>query len=316
MAFRASTLSSNPGDGSSSNLVGTMPTTSPGDYVGAIVNFTRAPSAFDSVTPPAGWTLVSSGDVAANIICGYFTLTGGAPSSPPASYTWALSSAFTGTQVIIFSLSGRGLTETFVTNSQSAAGFTSPMTISATGGTAAAADDLVFLAGVNNDNGAGAAFAAATGSPGTFALRNTAGGFAPVTLSTLDAAGAGATGTISDVCTYSFGVNTCWTAFVVSVPASVGGPVITAQPQPVSTFAGNTATFSVTATGTGTLHYQWKQNGSNVGTDSSSYTTPTLDMSFNGSVYTVDVTDDNGTTTSQGALLTVYIVAAVAWIRA
>lgn len=48
---------------------------------------------------------------------------------------------------------------------------------------------------------------------------------------------------------------------------------ITSQPQSVSREQGVSATFSVVAnTGAGNLSYQWKNNGVNVGTDSSSYT--------------------------------------------
>lgn len=112
------------------------------------------------------------------------------------------------------------------------------------------------------------------------------------------------------------GTNFSYVSAVALTTSVAAGPSITVQPQSVSTYVGNTATFNVTATGTGTLHYQWKKNGSNVGTDSSSYTTPTLTMADNGAVYTVVVTDDNGSVTSNGALLTVYIVAAVAWIKA
>lgn len=84
------------------------------------------------------------------------------------------------------------------------------------------------------------------------------------------------------------------------------GPTISSQPSDTIVNTGNTATFSVTASGTGTLTYQWKLNGSNIsGATSSSYTTGTLTISDTGGLYSVDVTDSNGTTTSRSALLTV-----------
>lgn len=90
------------------------------------------------------------------------------------------------------------------------------------------------------------------------------------------------------------------------------GLSITTQPQDAGKNAGSTVSFSVTATGTGTLHYQWKRaerdstTFSNVGTDSASYTTGTLTVvGDNGAHFQVVVTDDNGSTTSRSALLEV-----------
>jgi hypothetical protein len=96
----------------------------------------------------------------------------------------------------------------------------------------------------------------------------------------------------------------------------IAGPTITAQPTNQIVLLGQTATFNISATGTGTVHYQWRKNGSNVGTDSSSYTTPATDMTYNGAIYDCLVTDNNGTVPSGTASLTVYIVAAVTWFRA
>jgi hypothetical protein len=96
----------------------------------------------------------------------------------------------------------------------------------------------------------------------------------------------------------------------------VSGPTITAQPQNATVYEGQTANFTVTATGTGTLHYQWKDDGSNVGTDSSSYTTGTLAASDSGSLIRCDISDDVDTTQSSNAILTVLIAARLAWLRA
>lgn len=106
------------------------------------------------------------------------------------------------------------------------------------------------------------------------------------------------------------------TEMIVFEPSAPPGPTINSGPQSQTKFIGSTATFTVSATGTGTLHYQWKRNGGNVGTDSSNYTTPTLDFSNNGDVYTVDVTDDNGTVTSDLAFLTVIFSTSIAWFVA
>ena len=77
-------------------------------------------------------------------------------------------------------------------------------------------------------------------------------------------------------------------------------PVIDVQPQNQQVKIGGVLALSVTAHGTGTLHYQWKKDGSNVGTDASTYTKSGYVDADRGS-YTVDVTDDVSTTTSDAA---------------
>ncbi len=83
-------------------------------------------------------------------------------------------------------------------------------------------------------------------------------------------------------------------------------PSITTQPSSVTITAGQTATFSVTATGTAPLSYQWSQNGSAIsGATSSSYTTPTETTSASGAQFTVVVSNSAGSATSNAATLTV-----------
>ena len=87
-------------------------------------------------------------------------------------------------------------------------------------------------------------------------------------------------------------------------------PAITVQPQAQTAADGATATFSVTATGTPTLHYQWKRGGTNVGADSATYTTPALTLTDSGASYTVVVSNAATTTaTSSAASLTVTPIA-------
>jgi hypothetical protein len=85
-----------------------------------------------------------------------------------------------------------------------------------------------------------------------------------------------------------------------------GPPAIAAQPANRSVTAGQTATFSVTATGSGTLTYQWKKGGVAVsGATSSSYTTAATTTADSGSQFTVTVTNSVGGVTSNAATLTV-----------
>jgi hypothetical protein len=100
----------------------------------------------------------------------------------------------------------------------------------------------------------------------------------------------------------------------VSVPSTDGtstintavAPAITTQPASQTVIAGQTATFTVAATGTAPLSYQWKQNGASIsGATSSSYTTPATTSSDNGAQFTVVVSNSAGNATSNTATLTV-----------
>ena len=86
-------------------------------------------------------------------------------------------------------------------------------------------------------------------------------------------------------------------------------PAITTQPANKTFMLGQTTTFSVAATGTAPLYYQWQRNGVNIsGAYSSSYTTPSMTLDDNGSTYRVIVTNEIGSVTSNDAQLTVSTV--------
>jgi hypothetical protein len=83
-------------------------------------------------------------------------------------------------------------------------------------------------------------------------------------------------------------------------------PSITTEPANQSVPAGQTATFSIVATGSSPLSYQWQKNGTNVsGATSSSYTTPSTTQSDNGATFRAVVTNAAGNATSNNATLTV-----------
>ena len=83
-------------------------------------------------------------------------------------------------------------------------------------------------------------------------------------------------------------------------------PTITAQPANAAVTAGQTASFSVTATGTGTLTYQWEKNSVNIaGATAASYTTPVTTAADSGSTFSVAVSNSAGSTTSNAASLAV-----------
>ena len=83
-------------------------------------------------------------------------------------------------------------------------------------------------------------------------------------------------------------------------------PTITTQPLNQTVTAGQNATFSVIATGSSPLSYQWRKNGTNIpGATSASYTTPLTNMSYNRSTYRVNVSNQAGSVLSNSATLTV-----------
>ena len=83
-------------------------------------------------------------------------------------------------------------------------------------------------------------------------------------------------------------------------------PTITAQPQDQKVGVGGMATFSVTATGSMSLSYQWMENGMTIaGATSASYTTPPVALADNHSTFAVVVSNQSGSATSSAATLTV-----------
>src|SRR5437764_10452637 len=83
-------------------------------------------------------------------------------------------------------------------------------------------------------------------------------------------------------------------------------PVITTQPVNQTVITGQAATFSVVASGTAPMSYQWQKNGANIsGATSSSYATPATTTSDSGSSFKVVVSNSVGTATSNSATLTV-----------
>jgi sugar lactone lactonase YvrE len=83
-------------------------------------------------------------------------------------------------------------------------------------------------------------------------------------------------------------------------------PTITSQPQDKTVSIGKSVKFTVTATGTKTLTYQWMKNGVNIaGATKASYTIPPASSEDNGALFSVVVTNSYGSATSTSAKLTV-----------
>ncbi len=93
----------------------------------------------------------------------------------------------------------------------------------------------------------------------------------------------------------------------VVVTQPTGGPTITQEPADRTVRPGGQATFSVAATGTGRLHYQWQRDGVDIpGATSRRYTTPPATLADSGAAFTCVVSERSGTSVvSRAATLTV-----------
>src|SRR4029077_1132612 len=106
-------------------------------------------------------------------------------------------------------------------------------------------------------------------------------------------------------------------AATLTVNAAAVAPSITTQPASQTVTAGQSAFFSVAATGTAPLSYQWNRNGTAIsGATSSSYTTPATTSSDNGAQFIVAVSNTAGSVTSNAAALTVNAAAVAPSITA
>jgi|GEM_PF-1358566 len=81
---------------------------------------------------------------------------------------------------------------------------------------------------------------------------------------------------------------------------------ITAQPQSLYANQGSNVTFSVTATATSAITYQWQFNGQNLAGANGATLSITNVQSYQGGTYSVAVTGDGTTLNSVNALLTVF----------
>lgn len=100
-------------------------------------------------------------------------------------------------------------------------------------------------------------------------------------------------------------------AFIGYNNASFVIPAPTVTSQPTSTVvcagSGNSTTFSVSVSSSGTTTYQWKKNGNNItGATSSSYTISNITSSDAGE-YKVEITNSSGSILSDPAYLNTYI---------
>jgi hypothetical protein len=92
----------------------------------------------------------------------------------------------------------------------------------------------------------------------------------------------------------------------LTVNSAMVSPIISSQPTSMTLSEGATATFSVTASGTSPLSYQWQKNDSIInGATSSTYTTPATTGADNGARFAANVSNAAGSATSNDATLDV-----------
>jgi hypothetical protein len=97
-------------------------------------------------------------------------------------------------------------------------------------------------------------------------------------------------------------------AVVLAVTSSAVAPTIAAQPVSLTVTSGKSASFSVVASGTATLAYQWRKNGTSIpGATGASYSITAATTADAGS-YTAVVTNAAGSVSSNSAALTVAAV--------
>ena len=180
----------------------------------------------------------------------------------------------------------------------------------ATSGTAISASVTVATAGswlvdaVNSGSG-NATFTAGSGQTSRWAIGQSSSGGAGSTkpISATGAASSSWTAASSSQLALSVAV------FAPSGGTTVTAPAITTQPVSQTVTTGSSATFSVVASGTAPLTYQWKLGGTNIsGATSASYTIASA-QSANAGSYTVTVTNSAGSATSNAATLTVNATA-------
>ena len=88
--------------------------------------------------------------------------------------------------------------------------------------------------------------------------------------------------------------------------AAAEPPSITLQPADRTVAVGQPATFTVSATGSAPLAYQWRRNGNVItGANGSSHTVSNPQLSDSGALFDVVVTNSFGSATSDTAQLTV-----------
>ena len=99
----------------------------------------------------------------------------------------------------------------------------------------------------------------------------------------------------------------------IDPPPPATAPSITLQPGSQTVKVGQAGSFSVGASGTAPLSYQWQKNGAPIsGANFSAYTTPATTVADDGSQFSAVVTNSMGSVVSSAATLSVMVPASIA----
>ena len=311
MAFRSS-ASASQNTGGTGNLVATPAGVQAGDYLGGLFVQDGSPH---TLNPPAGWTVRATLDLSGPDV--QFARYADKVATGSDSFGF-FTGDMNGAVLICAAWSGRDTSNptTFITSTLNTSSNTSPISESASGGTAAGGDDLAVFSYVDTtaqtDNWTWSTISGFTQQA------TPAGDWAVANLQTKDALSAGATGAFASTITQTAGTGGAgWAAVAVAVKSVALLPTVTSQPTQQACALGSTATFSVAATpSSGALSYQWYRAdpspaGGNVpgtwstisGGTSSSYTTGAVSSADDGAFFYCVVTDSNGSVNSAVARL-------------
>ena len=257
-------------------------------------------------------SITSQPAAAAAIVGGNATFSVTATGTSPFSYQWRKDGvAISGANGSSLSLSSVTLSEVgtySVVVSNTAGSATSLGAYFTVSNSATAPAITTQPVGQNVPEGTTVSFTvSATGTnPMTYQWRKDGSAIAGATLDalTLQAVSPFDSGSYSVVITNAAGSATSNGAYL-HVSQSTSAPTITSQPVSATVAVGASASFSVAATGSGTLSYQWRKGGAAIAGAAS----PTLSIpsaqTFDAATYTVLVSNSAGSVVSPGATLTV-----------
>jgi hypothetical protein len=239
-----------------------------------------------------------------------------ATGTAPLSYQWYLNGAAVGTDSGTYTITQAATAQSgaqIYVNVADSAGTTKSNTVSLTVNSAATAPTMSQQP---------ASVSVTAGQPANFSVLAT--GTAPLTyqwfMNGMAAGTNSSTFSISQTTTAQTGAkiyvkvsNSAGSATSNTVVLTVNqapptAPAITQQPASITVTVGQAATFSLTATGTAPLTYQWFMNGTPVGTNSNTYSISQTTIGQNGAQIYVTVTNTAGSATSKTVTLTVNAV--------
>ncbi len=304
------------GANSASYTISAVATADAGSYTVTASNSAGSVTSNTATLTVATAPQITSQPVSTTVTAGSsVTFTVAAAGSPTPSYQWkkngsAISGATNASYTIASATSGDAATYTVVVSNTAGS-------VTSTGASLTVNSAPVFTTSPSSQTvtaGASVTFtAAASGSPApSYQWKLNGANITGATNAsyTIASASAANAGSYTVVATNSVGSVTSGVA-TLTVTAVTIAPSITTQPAGLTVSAGNSATFTVVASGTPAPTYQWKKNGADIaGATGATYTIANV-TSADAANYWVVVTNSAGSVTSGGAILTVNAAPAI-----